>query len=288
MADEPQCEQGSAKPSLGWETSVRYYLEGIPKTANLLELDVSKNLFLGHLQGLVDSAKRALREISGEDILIILSFGDWHISGLIEDGFQVRVQDGSSVALTCGLLDRIVRTDMMRVTLKFLGENEFSIKRSRESNDPPLLISPARFCAACALADMHRALFFCPLEDHWSDIAGFHALQVAETVAMMKMLNREDPLNAPTVEREIFSKRAREGAAARLANDVDGKQAAKREVFALWKEWKKGKLPKIRTVEQFAIEALRRHPRLTNLSTIRNWSAKWNRELKSERGNPAS
>lgn len=288
MADEPQCEQGSAKPSLGWKTSVRYFLEDIPKTAKLRELDVSEFLFMGHLQSLVDSAKHMLREISDEDVLMILDFGDWYISGLIEDGFQVRDQHGSSVVLTSGLLDRIARTDIVRLTLKFLGENEFTIKRSPESNEPPLLVSPVRFCAACALADMHRALFFSPLEDHWSDIAGFHALQVAETVAMMKILNREDRLNPLTVERELLSRRAREGAAARLANDVDGKQAAKREVFALWKEWKKGKLPKIRTVEQFAIEALRRHPRLTNLSTIRNWSAKWNRELKSERGNPAS
>lgn len=288
MTDQSEYKQRETKPSLGWNTSVRYYLEDIQETAKLLELDVSQNLLLGRLKSLADKAKHALREISDQDVLIILSFGDWHISGLIEEGFQVRGQDGIPVALTSEILDRITRTDMMRVTLKFLSENEFSIFRSQEKNDAPLLITPIRFCAASALADAYRAQYFSSLEGHWSDIAGFHALQAAETVAMMRIFHHDEILIAPSLERAVFSQRAREGAAARLANDRDGKQAAKRQAHILWKEWKAGKHKKIRTVEQFAMEVMRRYPMLRSANVIRKWSTAWARELNSDSGDSAS
>lgn len=281
MTNGPECEQTMTESSIISTTSVRYYMDGIPEKAKLLELDIGENLFLGHLKYIVDKAKRALHGLSDEDVLLILMFGDWHISCLIENGFQIKDQDGTPITLTIDLLDRIVRTDMQRIILELLSDTEFGLLRDSEENDSALFLTPTRFCAASALADAYRAHFFSPLESYWQDIVGFHALHAAEAIAMMKILDHEEYLVMPSVERAVFSHRAREGAAARLANDRDGKQAAKRQAHILWKEWKSGKHKKIRTVEQFAVEVMRRYPKLQSVNVIRRWSTEWNRELKS-------
>lgn len=71
------------------------------------------------------------------------------------------------------------------------------------------------------------------------------------------------------------------GAASRHANDP--KQAAKREAHSLWQEWQSGKFPRIRTVEQFATEAMRRWPILTSANVIRRWSSEWSKEMREQR-----
>lgn len=60
----------------------------------------------------------------------------------------------------------------------------------------------------------------------------------------------------------------------------DQKQAAKVSVHEFWREWKKGKHRKIKTVEQFAIEAMRRWPILKSPKVIGRWSATWSKEAK--------
>ncbi len=70
----------------------------------------------------------------------------------------------------------------------------------------------------------------------------------------------------------------KKGALKRHANDK--KQHAKLEARKLWDEWKHGQHPRIRTVEQFATETLRRWPVLTSANVIRRWSAQWTKETK--------
>lgn len=75
--------------------------------------------------------------------------------------------------------------------------------------------------------------------------------------------------------------RRRKGGIARHA--ADPKQLAKAGALDLWKERQKGKQPKLRTVEQFATEVMRRWPILTSSKVICGWSAKWTRELREGR-----
>ena len=71
------------------------------------------------------------------------------------------------------------------------------------------------------------------------------------------------------------------GAVSRLANDKDGKQAAKAGALALWKERQAGQHPRLRTVEQFAVEVCRRWPVIATVDTPRKWAAAWKREYAS-------
>lgn len=59
------------------------------------------------------------------------------------------------------------------------------------------------------------------------------------------------------------------------------KQAAKACAFELWNERRAGKHPKLRTVEQFATEVMRRWPVLTSSKVICGWSAQWTREAQA-------
>ncbi|MBD9537310.1 hypothetical protein IB227_15785 [Stenotrophomonas sp. STM01] len=78
---------------------------------------------------------------------------------------------------------------------------------------------------------------------------------------------------------EVRSAGARHAAKAKVKLDKDGKQAAKAQAKELWKEWKGGRHPKLRTTEHFATEVMRRWPVLKNAETIRKWSAAWRKEL---------
>lgn len=82
---------------------------------------------------------------------------------------------------------------------------------------------------------------------------------------------------------EMRSASARHAAEAKVKQDKDGKQAAKTGAEELWKEWKSGRHPNLRTTEHFAMEVMRRWPVLKSGETIRRWSAKWGKELKSTR-----
>ncbi|MFP5374533.1 MAG: hypothetical protein ACLGHW_06500 [Gammaproteobacteria bacterium] len=69
------------------------------------------------------------------------------------------------------------------------------------------------------------------------------------------------------------------GAARKLENDP--KQVAKARALELWKERHAGQHPKLRTVEQFATEVMRRWPVLTSPNVIRRWSAEWTKAARA-------
>lgn len=75
----------------------------------------------------------------------------------------------------------------------------------------------------------------------------------------------------------------RNGAVKKKANDKDGKQAAKAGALALWLERDEGKQRKLVTVEQFAIEVMRRWPVLRSSKVICGWSAGWTKDVKAGR-----
>lgn len=77
----------------------------------------------------------------------------------------------------------------------------------------------------------------------------------------------------------------RRGAKKRLENDP--RQAAKVGALQLWLERHEGKHPRLRTVEQYAIEVMRRWPVLTSVKVICGWSAAWSRDVREGR-TPAS
>ena len=67
-------------------------------------------------------------------------------------------------------------------------------------------------------------------------------------------------------------------AKAKLAKDP--KQSARAAVKTLWLERRAGKHPRLRTNEQFAIEAVRRWNILKN-GTVLKWCTAWEKEMKS-------
>lgn len=72
----------------------------------------------------------------------------------------------------------------------------------------------------------------------------------------------------------------------RVARDrlhKDPKQAAKGGALVLWNERRAGKHPKLRTVEQFAMEVMRRWPVLKSSKVICGWSAKWTKDVREGR-----
>jgi hypothetical protein len=81
--------------------------------------------------------------------------------------------------------------------------------------------------------------------------------------------------NAATAAAESVREK---GAAARHA--ADPVQVAKCAAYEFWNERETGNHPRLRTEEQFAMEALRRWPVLTSAETVKKWSAQWRREKK--------
>ena len=87
--------------------------------------------------------------------------------------------------------------------------------------------------------------------------------------------------------REVLDNRQarRLGAKRRLENDP--KQMAKAGALQLWLERHEGRHPRLRTVEQYAIEVMRRWPVLTSSKVITGWSAQWSKDVRAGR-TPAS
>lgn len=66
----------------------------------------------------------------------------------------------------------------------------------------------------------------------------------------------------------------RRGAAMKLANDRNGKQAAKNEAFKLWQDWQEGKTLH-KSGAAFARFVCDKHPVLQSPSTVERWARKW-------------
>ena len=75
---------------------------------------------------------------------------------------------------------------------------------------------------------------------------------------------------------------AAKGGDGKIAKNPTAKQKAeaKAGALALWKERQAGRHPKLRTVEQFATEVMRRWPVLSSAKVICGWSARWTKEVK--------
>jgi hypothetical protein len=71
---------------------------------------------------------------------------------------------------------------------------------------------------------------------------------------------------------------ARRNSARRLA--ADPKAQAKSKALELWKERHAGNHPRLRRVQDFAVEVMKRWPVLTNSKTIEGWSAKWTKQAR--------
>jgi hypothetical protein len=89
------------------------------------------------------------------------------------------------------------------------------------------------------------------------------------------------PTNTAEIEAAARSTLARAAQSARARNDP--KQAAKAGALALWIERREGKHPSLRTVEQFAIEVMRRWPVLQSSKVICGWSAKWTKQARDRK-----
>lgn len=280
MTDEANDRKSLQDSSLPWKVNVRYYLEGISKTKKLLELDISEKIFTGRLSDLVADAKRILHDLSNQEIIDILYFGDWFISRLIDDEMQAQDRHGNLRAITKEDLDAIAHTDFLPLIITFLGENDFHVSHESEPEENLLHITPARFCAALALAEAYRAIEFIDFDrqGYLSGLGGYHALQVAETMALAKILSRESDYFAPLIARQEFTNRARKGAAAKLIKDADGKQAAKREARKQWVDWQNG-LKSHKSGAAFARHIVDNLP-IENTKTVERWIQEWRAERK--------
>lgn len=98
---------------------------------------------------------------------------------------------------------------------------------------------------------------------------------------------REHPLSPEAVavlihvaHRAQTLEKARAAVSTRLANDP--KQAAMREVFKHWKEWRAGRTVH-KSATAFARHVVTKHPIIENPVTVERWVRKWSREAKTKR-----
>lgn len=92
---------------------------------------------------------------------------------------------------------------------------------------------------------------------------------------------RQHPLSPEAVaaliyvaHRALLLEKAKAAASIRLANDP--KQAAMREAFKLWQEWRTG-LTLHKSAAAFAREFVRKHPIIENPMTVQRWITAWSR-----------
>ena len=56
---------------------------------------------------------------------------------------------------------------------------------------------------------------------------------------------------------------------------------AKKKALGLWEERHEGMHPNLRTVEQWAVEVIRRWPVLTSIAVVKRWSTEWTKQVKA-------
>lgn len=98
---------------------------------------------------------------------------------------------------------------------------------------------------------------------------------------------REHPLSPEAVavlihvaRRAQVLEKAKAGASMKLANDP--KQAAMREVFKHWREWRAGHTVH-KSATAFAHQMVDKHPIIQNQVTVERWVRKWSKEAKTKR-----
>ncbi len=235
---------------------------------------------MGQLSYLVEGAKRILHDLCNQEIIDILFFGDWYVSRLIDDEIQVW-EDGNPRVITKTDLDAIGHTAFLPHIISFLSDFDFHAAHESEPAGNSLNITPERFCAALALAEAFRAIEFQNFGGYMSGLGGYHALQTAETMALAKILSRDSDYFSPILAREQFSNRARQGAAAKLARDSDGKQAAKLKAFNQWVAWQNGAATH-KSGAAFARHIVETLP-IESTKTVERWMQIWRKEMKTGR-----
>lgn len=182
--------------------------------------------------------------------------------------------------MTSDILDSVNHTDLLPLTLSFLGEGDFMLKKFTNDTSP-IHVSPVRFCAAFALAQASQAVAFFRGRRWLTGVGGYHAMQAVEAMTMAKLLDEDEQFIVRIIVRKNFSLRAREGSAAKLANDSDGKQAAKLEAFSRWVAWQNG------TASHKSGAAFARHVvdtlPIESTKTVERWMQAWRKEPKTGR-----
>ncbi|WP_333681170.1 hypothetical protein [Dyella sp.] len=161
----------------------------------------------------------------------------------------------------------MVTTAKKRITLRELRENPErypGILKTAESFKPLV----ARFLAAkkeaervfenLRYADMDEAVAYCRE----------HPLSPEAVAALIHVAHR-----ALTLEK------AKAAVSAKLANDP--KQAAMRETFKLWLEWRAGKTV-YKSAAAFARAVIAKHPVIENPVTVQRWVTAWSREAAAQ------
>ena len=100
----------------------------------------------------------------------------------------------------------------------------------------------------------------------------------------MNLANRQMALAAMLTKNHEDRKKGGHKKLEKNAN-ARAKRVAKAGALELWIERNNGKHRRLRTVEQFATEVMRRWPILTSAKVICGWSAEWSKQVKGG-GNP--
>jgi hypothetical protein len=158
-------------------------------------------------------------------------------------------------------------SDKKRITVQELRENPErypEIMKTAESFKPLV----ARFLAAKKEA-----------EQVFENLRG---ADMDEAVAYC----REHPLSPEAVavlihvaRRAQVLEKAKAAASTRLANDP--KQAAMREAFKHWQDWRAGRTVH-KSATAFARHVVNKHPIIQNPVTVERWVRKWSKEAKNQ------
>lgn len=196
-----------------------------------------------------------------------------HIRRLTDGTFQVSVQHDEGVFAALSNMPnadvREVRSGKRAKYFAWMPHTEPEIERRHariESLVGPIKEHIAAGRLAGVVADDVTAL-----------MAGF-----AEILAESIESGRSEVVRAAKGVDLEHSDLRRRGPEARLVKNklIAAKAAAKVGALELWKERNAGEHPKLRTVEQFATEVMRRWPVLTSAKVICGWSARWTKEVK--------
>jgi hypothetical protein len=108
---------------------------------------------------------------------------------------------------------------------------------------------------------------------------------LAQDMRRQSEARRHEVFSLVSATAEIDTESRRKGARGKLEKNAEAaaKSAAKKSALVLWQERRHGQHPKLRTVEQFAIEVMRRWPILTSPKVICGWSSNWTKAIKKGR-----
>jgi hypothetical protein len=268
-------DQDSTMQDVLLRESTPFFSQDIPRDVDLARFPFDESLFEGALSRVAERARGHLSDLNAWDIFNVLLMGDWLIARLIETKFRVTNQFDVAHVLSEELLGQISSAEFLPLVADYLDKIDIRIA-GEPLGSPEFAVTPTRLFAACALAEVYRATAWIDEGDGVSE-AAYHAMQASEAISMAQMVAGNAPFAVQSVIKASFVARARLGAAARLAKDTDGKQAAKSKAHKLWLDWQAG-----RTLHASAA-AFHRHvckelPAITSTKTVEHWCTQWSAE----------